>query len=126
MGAMFAFLSPGTRDASDPLVSVKSTVAWLHGMPSLDVVARQQLVMRAFDAMRQSRRPIDFARAQALQYLDAALGADRRQLFRQYVESFDSAPKVAERIWQASLDLGQAFITAYQTLLETALAPAAY
>jgi len=110
----------------DSIVSVKSTAAWLRELPSLDVVARQQLVMRAFDAMRQSRRPMDLSRAQALQYLDAALGADRRQLFRQYVESLESAPKVADRIWQASLDLAQAFIGAYQKVLETALAPSAY
>jgi len=123
---MFAFLSPSTRDMVDSIVSVKSTAAWLRELPSLDVVARQQLVMRAFDAMRQSRRPMDLSRAQALQYLDAALGADRRQLFRQYVESLESAPKVADRIWQASLDLAQAFIGAYQKVLETALAPSAY
>jgi hypothetical protein len=123
---MFAFLAPGTRDAEHPIASVKSTAAWLRELPSRDVVARQQLVMRAFDAMRQSRRPMDLSRAQALQYLDAALGADRRQLFRQYVESLESAPKVSGRIWQASLDLAQAFIGAYQTVLETALAPSAY
>lgn len=126
MGAMFAFLSPGARDTGDPLTSVRSVTVWLRELPSLDVVARQALVLRAFDAMRQSRRPIDFARAQAVEYLDAALGADRRQLFRQYVESLESAPKVSERIWQASLDLAQAFIGAYQALLEAALAPAAY
>ena len=88
--------------------------------------ARQQLVLRAFDGMRHSRRPVDLARAQALQYVDAALGADRRQLFKQYVESLESAPKVSERIWQASLDLAQGFIIAYQDVLETALAPAAH
>ena len=126
MGAMFAFLSPGARDTGDPLTSVRSVTAWLRELPSLDVVARQALVLRAFDAMRQSPRPIDFARAQAVEYLDAALGADRRQLFRQYVESLESAPKVSERIWQASLELAQTFISAYQALLEAALAPAAY
>ena len=126
MGAMFAFLAPGARDTGDPLTSVRSVTAWLRELPSLDIVARQALVLRAFDAMRQSRRPIDFARAQAVEYLDAALGADRRQLFRQYVESLESAPKVSERIWQASLDLAQAFIGAYQALLEAALVPAAY
>ena len=126
MGAMFAFLAPGARDPADPMVSAKAAAAWLHELPSLDVIARQQIVLRAFDGMRQSRRPIDFARAQALQYVDAALGADRRQLFRQYVESLESAPKIADRIWQSSLDLAQAFIAAYQAVLETALAPSAY
>lgn len=125
MGAMFAFLSPAARDSADPIVSVKSVATWLRQLPSLDVVARQQLVLRAFDEMRQSRRPVDVARAEALQYADAALGADRRQLFKQYVESLESAPKVSERIWQASLDLAQAYIAAYQRVLEAALAPAA-
>ena len=77
--------------------------------------------MRAFDAMRQSRRPVDPARVQAIQFLDAALGADRRQLIKQYVENHDSAPKLAERIWQAVYDLSQGFMCAYQTALEEAL-----
>ena len=123
---MFGFLNPGVRDAADPIVSAKAAAGWLNELPSLDIVARQQLVLRAFDGMRQSRRPVDFARAQALQYTDAALGADRRQLFKQYVESLETAPKVAERIWQASLDLALGFIGAYQNVLETALTPSAY
>ena len=126
MGAMFAFLAPSARDPADPMVSVKAAAAWLHELPSLDVIARQQRVLRAFEGMRQSRRPIDFARAQALQYVDAALGTDRRQLFRQYVEGLESAPKIADRIWQSSLDLAQAFIAAYQAVLEVALAPSAF
>jgi hypothetical protein len=125
MGAMFAFLSPASRDTADPIVSVKSATGWLRQLPSLDVVARQQLVLRAFDEMRQSRRAFDVARCEALQYVDAALGADRRQLFKQYVDSLESAPKVSARIWQGSLDLAQAFIVAYQRVLEAALAPAA-
>jgi len=123
---MFAFLNPGVRDSNDPVVTAKTAAAWLRELPSLDIVARQQAVLRALEAMRQSRRPVDFARAQALQYVDAALGADRRQLFKQYVESLDSAPKIAERVWQASLDLTQGFITAYQHVLETALTPPAF
>ncbi|HEY3565863.1 MAG TPA: hypothetical protein VGL96_12725 [Casimicrobiaceae bacterium] len=125
MGAMFAFLSPVSRDTADPIVSVKSVQTWLKQLPSLDVLARQQLVLRAFEEMRQSRRPVDIARAEALQYADAALGADRRQLFKQYVESLESAPKVSEKIWQGSLDLAQALISAYQRVLEAALAPVA-
>jgi len=82
--------------------------------------------VRALEGMRQSRRPVDFSRAHALQYLDAALGADRRQLFKQYVESLESKPKVSERLWQASLDLAQGFIAAYQHVLETALAPSSF
>ena len=123
---MFGFLNPSVRDASDPVVSPKAAAGWLREMPSLDIVARQQLVARALEGMRQSRRPVDFSRAHALQYLDAALGADRRQLFKQYVESLESKPKVSERLWQASLDLAQGFIAAYQHVLETALAPSSF
>jgi len=123
---MFGFLNPSVRDASDPVVSPKAAAGWLREMPSLDIVARQQLVVRALEGMRQSRRPVDFSRAHALQYLDAALGADRRQLFKQYVESLESKPKVSERLWQASLDLAQGFIAAYQHVLETALAPSSF
>ena len=77
--------------------------------------------MRAFDAMRQSRKPVDLGRVQALELLDAALGADRRQLIKQYVENYDTSAKLAERIWQAIYDLSQGFIFAYQTALEEAL-----
>jgi hypothetical protein len=123
---MFAFLNAGVRDTNDPIVSPKAAGGWLRELPSLDIVARQQTVVRALEGLRQSRRPIDFSRAQALQYTDAALGADRRQLFRQYVESLESTPKVAERIWKSSFDLTQGFIGAYQHVLETALAPSAF
>src|SRR4029078_1649941 len=88
---------------------------------ALDVIGRQQHVMRAFDAMRQSRRPVDIARVQAVEFLDAALGADRRQLIKQYVENYDGNPKLAERIWQAIYDLSQGFMYAYQAALEEAL-----
>ncbi len=47
MGAMFAFLSSAPRDAGDPIVSVKVAAAWLRELPSLDLVARQQHVLRA-------------------------------------------------------------------------------
>ncbi|MDE2208880.1 MAG: hypothetical protein KGJ99_04050 [Betaproteobacteria bacterium] len=123
---MFAFLTPGVRGGADPMASAKSAAAWLTDLPSLDIVARQQLVLRAFDGMRQSPRPFDAARVQAVLHVDAALGGDRRKLFKQYVETLDSTPKVAERVWQASFDLAQAFIGAYQTAIETALVPSSY
>jgi len=115
---MFGFLTPGTKEALDPLASPKSVAAWLRQLPALDVIGRQQQVMRAFEAMKASRRPCDISRVQAIEYLDAALGADRRQLTKQYVENYDSAPKLAERIWQSIYDLSQGFIYAYQTALE--------
>ena len=96
---MFGFLTSGAKEIADPLVSAKTTAAWLRQLPALDVIGRQQHVMGALDAMRQSRRAVDPARALAVQYLDAALGADRRQLIKQYVENYDAAPKLSRRDW---------------------------
>lgn len=118
---MFGFLTSSAREIADPLVSPKVVAAWLRQLPALDVIGRQQHVMGALEAMRQSRRPLDAARAQAVQYLDAALGTDRRQLIKQYVENYATGPKLAERIWQAIYDLSQGFMFAYQTTLEVAL-----
>ena len=118
---MFGFLTSGTKEALDPLASPKAVASWLRQLPALDVIGRQQQVMQAFEAMRASRKPIDIPRVQAIEYLDAALGADRRQLTKQYVENYDSAPKLAERIWQSIYDLSQGFINAYQAALEEAL-----
>ena len=118
---MFSFLGTGNKDANDPLTSGRSTSVWLRQLPAQDVIGRQQHVMRAFDALRQSRRPFDLGRVQAIEYLDSALGADRRQLMKQYVENHDATGKLAERIWQAAYDLTQGFLHAYQTGLEEAL-----
>ena len=63
---MFGFLTPAAKETTDPLASVKGVTAWLRELPAQDVVGRQQNVMRAFDEMRQSRRPVDPGRAQAL------------------------------------------------------------
>lgn len=118
---MFGFLTSHGKDAADPLVSARATAVWLKQLPALDVIGRQQHVMRAFEAMRQSRRPIDPSRVQAIEFLDSALGADRRQLIKQYVENYDTAEKLAERIWQAIYDLTQGFLVSYQTALEEAV-----
>jgi hypothetical protein len=118
---MFGFLTPGTREIADPLSSPKLVATWLRDLPALDVVGRQQAVMRAFDAMRQSRRAPDLARVQAIELLDAALGADRRQLIKQYVENVDSAPRLSEQLWQAVFDLTQGYLYAYHDALDEAL-----
>jgi hypothetical protein len=117
---MFEFLTAG-KDTTDPLVSAKAVSVWLGQLPALDVIGRQQHVMKAFDAMRQSRKPVDPVRLQAVQFLDAALGADRRQLIKQYVENAETGPKLAERLWQAIYELTQGFMLAYQGALEAAL-----
>jgi hypothetical protein len=72
--------------------------------------------------MRQPRREGDLSRVAAVEYLDAALGADRRQLLKQYVENADGAARLSERIWQATHELVQGFTHVYQSLLDQALA----
>jgi cyclic-di-GMP-binding protein len=118
---MFGFLTSGTREIDDPLVSVKAVSAWLRGLPAQDVIGRQQLVLGALDMARQTRRTIDPARVQAILFLDAALGADRRQLVKQYVENADAGTQLPQRIWQAAFDLSQGYVAAYQVALEQAL-----
>jgi hypothetical protein len=118
---MFSFLGTHGKDASDPLNSGRNTSVWLRQLPAQDVIGRQQHVMRAFEGLRQSRRPFDLGRVQAIEYLDSALGADRRQLMKQYVENHDAAGRLAERIWQSAYDLTQGFLHAYQTALEEAV-----
>jgi hypothetical protein len=122
---MFGFLSSQVRDDPDPLQSSKAVSVWLRHLPTLDVMVRQQQVMTTFDGMRQSRRSIDLDRVGAIQFLDTALGADRRILIKQYVENFERAARLADRAWQAAQEMSQGFIYAYQTCLEHALADSA-
>ncbi|MEP7208536.1 MAG: hypothetical protein ABI920_16480 [Casimicrobiaceae bacterium] len=120
---VFGFLLPG-RDDTDPLQNPRSAAAWLHDLPALDVMERQQQVMQAFHGMRQSQKPIDLPRINAIGFLDAALGADRRQLIKQYVENFEVSSALSERLWQAIQELTQAFIYAYRTAVDAALTQA--
>ena len=119
---MFGFLTSGAKEVADPLVigevrgglAAPAARARCHRPPA----ARHAGVRRA--CASRAGRSISRA-SQAIEFLDAALGADRRQLIKQYVENYDSAPKLAERIWQAIYDLSQGFMYAYQTALEEAL-----
>src|SRR4029453_5898678 len=122
---MFGFLTQQARDHPDPLLTPKTASGWLRQLPTLDVIGRQQHVMRAFDGMRQARKSVDLNRVAALEFLDSALGADRRQLTKQYVENVDTSPKLADRLWQALQEMCQGFIFAYQTSLEQSLAQVA-
>jgi hypothetical protein len=121
MKAMLGFLSPATKDAPDPLQSAKSAAAWLRQLPALDVIGRQQHVIRVLEAMRKGQFTFDLNRIAAIEFVDAALGADRRQLIKQYIENVENSPKLAERIWQALWEMSQAFMLAYQGGLEAAL-----
>src|ERR1700704_6504310 len=84
---MFGFLTQQARDHPDPLLTPKTASGWLRQLPTLDVIGRQQHVMRAFDGMRQARKGADPNRVAAVEFLDSALGADRRQLIKQYVDT---------------------------------------
>ena len=118
---MFGFLTASAKDVTDPLASPRSASAWLRELPTLDVIGRQQSVMRAFEGLRTSRKAVDASRVAAIEFLDAALAADRRQLIKQYVENVDASARLAERIWQAVFDMVQGFMYSYQTALEHAL-----
>lgn len=122
---MFGFLTSEGRALDDPLQSSKAAAAWLRQLPALDVIGRQQHVIRALDAFRAAQRPIDLNRINAVEFVDAALGADRRQLIKQYIENIENSPKLADRIWQALWEMSQAFTLAYQKALESALPQAA-
>jgi hypothetical protein len=121
MKAMLGLLTPQGKDAGDPLPNAKSAAAWLRQLPALDVIGRQQQVTQALDAMRKAQPVFDAARINAIQFVDAALGADRRQLIKQYIENAENSPKLADRIWQALWELSQAFMLSYQGALESAL-----
>ncbi len=121
MKAMFGFLTPQARELSDPLQNAKAAAAWLRQLPTLDVIGRQQQVIAVLDTMRKTQRVPDLNRIAAIQFVDAALGADRRQLIKQYIENSESAPKLADRIWQALWEMSKAFMLAYQSALEAAV-----
>src|SRR5215467_10902312 len=118
---MFGFLTQQARDHPDPLLTPKTASGWLRQLPTLDVIGRQQHVMRAFDGMRQARKAVDLNRVAALEFLDSALGADRRQLTKQYVENVDTSAKLADRLWLALQEMTQGFILCYQAALEEGL-----
>src|SRR5438477_3363001 len=121
MKAMLGFLTPLAKDAADPLQNAKSAAAWLRQLPALDVIGRQQHVIRALDRMRKGQYAVDLNRVAAIEFVDAALGADRRQLIKQYIENAESAPKLAERIWHALWEMSQSFVLGYQAALEAAV-----
>ena len=121
MKAVLGFLTPHPKDTADTLQNAKTAAAWLRALPALDVIGRQQQVINALDALRKSQPSLDLGRIGAIQFVDAALGADRRQLIKQYIENSEGSPKLADRIWQSLWEMSQAFTLAYQSALEHAL-----
>jgi hypothetical protein len=121
---MFQFLRsrPPTKDPSDPFETPTTASAWFRQLPAHDVIGRQQQVIRAFDAMRRAGKRIDLERLSAIEWLDAALGPDRRQLQKQYANNTAGSAALAERIWTAAYDISQGFIRVYKNALDQALA----
>lgn len=117
---VFEILRPG-KTIADPLQSPRAAGSWLHDLPRLDVIERERLVVEAFADMRRMHKPVDLPRVHAISFLDAALGADRRQLIKQYVEHCESSPQLADRVWQATNELTQAFTFGYRKALEQAI-----
>jgi hypothetical protein len=75
MKAMLGFLTtPLAKEVADPLQSAKSAAAWLRQLPALDVVGRQQHVVRVLEAMRKGQHAFDLHRVAAIEFVDAALG----------------------------------------------------
>ena len=66
MKAMLGFLTPQAKDAADPLPNAKSAAVWLRQLPALDVLGRQQHVIRALDLMRKGQYDIDLNRVAAI------------------------------------------------------------
>ena len=89
----------GKIDAPNPF--------WLASGPTTNT---GEQVMRAFETMRHDRKPVDLARANAIVFLDAALGADRRQLIKQYVENAEASASTTQRLWQSMQELTQALV----------------
>src|ERR1700690_2804359 len=125
VGSMLGFLTPAGKVSADPLQNAKTAAVWLRQLPALDVIGRQQHVIRAMDDMRKAQRTFDLNRINAIEFIDAALGADRRQLIKQYIESSENSAKLADRIWQALWEMSQAFTLVYQCALEAAIPQAA-
>lgn len=119
---MFGLLTQNTKSALEPLTSTRAASSWVAQLPPADLLARQQQTLTVFDSFRNAQREVDLGHISALHYLDAALGADRRKLVRQFVGHADAASVVANRLWQALYDLSQSFIVMYQSALEQALA----
>ena len=119
---MFGFLTSGAKEVADPLLSAKSVSGWLRQLPALDVIGRQQHVMRAFDAMRQSRKPVDLgARAGASSSSTprwAPTAASSSSSTSRTTTPPPSSPNASGR---RSTISSQGFIYAYQTALEEAL-----
>ena len=118
---MAAFATPPSKDHPDPLQTRRIAAEWFRHLPALDVIGRQEHVIRAFEAMRQACATIDLDRIAAIEYLDAILEVDHRRLVKWYFENLHRTALLAGRCWQVANDVNRGFVSAYHAALEGAL-----
>jgi predicted secreted protein len=117
---MFGFTTRYGRDQSDPLQTRKSAAEWFRNLPALDVIGRQEQVIRELSRLRHTRPAFDLDRVAAIVFLDGALAVDQRRVFTWYLENLNGSAKLANRFRQAALDVSHGFIFAYHAGLEAA------
>ena len=120
--AMAATATPQIKDHPDPLQTRRIATEWFRHLPALDVIGRQEHVIRAFDGMRHAGATFDLDRIAAIGYLDAILEVDHRRLVKWYFENLHRTALLADRCWQVANDVNRGFVFAYHAALEGALA----
>ena len=118
---MAAFATPQGKDHPDPLQTRRIATEWFRHLPTLDVIARQEHVIRAFETMRHTCATFDLDRIAAIEYLDAILEVDHRRLVQWYFENLPRAAQFADRCWQVANDVNRGFVSVYHAALEGAL-----
>ncbi len=121
---IFRFRTPLADAHGTPLATQKSAAAWFRGLPAVDAIGRQQIVLQAVESACRSPGELEFDTVGAIEFLDAELAADRGRLITQYVEHADGSAALAHRIWRAAYEICQGFIVAYRSLLARALGAA--
>lgn len=119
---MATFATSQVKDYPDPLQTRRIAMEWFMHLPALDVIARQEHVIRAFDGMRCACPVVDLDRVAAIEYLDAILEVDHRRLVKWYLDNLHRTPELADRLWQVASDINRGFIGVYHAALAAALA----
>lgn len=119
---MATFATSQLKDHPDPLQTRRIATEWFRHLPALDVIGRQERVVRAFAGMRRACVAVDLDRVAAIEYLDAVLEVDHRRLVKWYFENLHRQAQLAGRFWQVANDVNQGFLYAYHAALEGALA----
>jgi hypothetical protein len=119
---MAATATPQIKNHPDPLQTRRIATEWFRHLPALDVIGRQEHVIRAFDGIRHACTNVDPDRIAAIEYLDAILEVDHRRLVKWYFENLHRSAPLADRCWQVANDVNRGFVFAYDAALDGALA----